>query len=127
MDKLDMILEKLDGMDSEIKELRTDMTEVKGEVKKLNEDMAEVKGEVKKLNEDMAEVKGRVKNIEFALENEIRPNIMRIAEGHVDLSRKLQMVVKTNNEFELLTVRVNVLESSVETIKKKLSRRRYVL
>ena len=113
MDKLDMILEKLDGMDSEIKELRTDMSEVKGEVKKLNE--------------DMSEVKDRVKNIEFALENEIRPNIMRIAEGHVDLSRKLQMVVKTNNEFELLTVRVNVLESSVETIKKKLSRRRYVL
>lgn len=47
MDKSDIILEKLDSMDTEIK------------------------------------------SIKLTLENEVRTNIMRVAEGHLDLSRNL--------------------------------------
>lgn len=93
MDKLDMILDKLD----------------------------EVKGEVTELKGEVTELKGKAGNIEFVLENEIRTNIARVAEGHLDLSRNLQVAVKSNNEFEILTVRMAMLESDVRMLKQKIS------
>ena len=79
MDKLDLILEKLENMDTDIK------------------------------------------SIKLTLENEIRTNIMRVAEGHLDLSRNLKVAIKSNNEFEMLTIKVNILEPEVEELKRKIS------
>lgn len=40
-----------------------------------------------------------VKDIKLTLENEIRVNIQRVAEGHLDLSRNLHEAMKHNNEL----------------------------
>lgn len=62
-----------------------------------------------------------VKDIKLTLENEIRVNIQRVTEGHLDLSRNLKEAVKSNNEFEMLTIKVNMLESEVRELKRKIS------
>ena len=59
--------------------------------------------------------------INLCLENEIRPSIMRIAEGHLDLSRKLDEALKIDQEKEKLTIRMNFLEGKVERLDKKVS------
>lgn len=47
-----------------------------------------------------------VTQIRFNIENELRPNIMRIAEGHLDLNRKLNDALKSDAEKEYLSVKV---------------------
>lgn len=57
----------------------------------------------------------------MTLENETNRNISLIAEGHLDLVRKLNDALKIENEKELLSVRVNVLENELRKVKDKLN------
>ncbi|MBQ4537554.1 MAG: hypothetical protein II994_08055 [Lachnospiraceae bacterium] len=100
MNKLDLILEKINTMDAKINTMD----------KKINT-------MDQKINGMDADIKG----IKITLENEVRPNIMRVAEGHLDLSRSLKDAMKSNNEYEMLTLRVNVLDSDVRELKCKIS------
>ena len=84
-------------------------------------DMSNLKSDISSLKSDMQDIKQDVTDIKLTLENEIRTNIKRVAEGHLDLSRDLKAATKTNNEFEMLAVRVNILESDVRKLKEKIS------
>ena len=105
--KLDLILLKLDEHDAKFELINTQLAELKA-------DMVEVKA-------DIVELKTKVNNINFILENEVRVNIIRIAEGHLDLSRNLHEAMKPNNEVEMLAVKVSMLETDVEELKRKIS------
>lgn len=65
-------------------------------------------------------VENDVTDIKLTLENEIRVNIQRVAEGHLDLSRNLHEALKIDNEKEMLAIRVSVLETELRRIKTKL-------
>lgn len=49
---------------------------------------------VKSIYDDMQEMKRQVKDIQLTLENETNRNIKIIAEGHLDLNRKLDEALK---------------------------------
>ncbi len=133
--KLDLILLKLDNhdmkfelLDAQLGEMRSDIAELKSDVAELKSDIIELKSDVEQLKADMVEVKAdivelktKVHNIEFILENEVRVNIIRIAEGHLDLSRNLHEAMKPNNEVEMLAVKVSMLETDVKELKRKIS------
>lgn len=68
---------------------------------------------VNNLEQDVSEIK-------LILENEVRVNIQRIAEGHLDLSRNLHEALKIDNEKEMLAIRVSVLETEQQKIKTQL-------
>ncbi len=104
----------------EVAILKADMKEVKEEIAILKADMKEVKEEMAILKADMKEVKEEVTKTNLIIENEIRVNIQRIAEGHLDLARNMNDVIRPNNEMEVLVVRVGVLETEVKYIKKNL-------
>lgn len=77
---------------------------------------------------DTQELKQRVSNIEnnntdikLTLENEIRVNIQRIAEGHLDLPRNLHDAMKPSNEVEMLAIKARALESEIRELKRKIS------
>ena len=61
----------------------------------------------------------RLKNIELTLENEITPNIMRVAEAHLDLSRKLDDALKIDREKEMMVVKINILHGEVRRVKER--------
>ncbi len=94
-EKLDMILSKLAKLDS----LESDMQELK---------------------QCTANIENSVTDIKLTLENEIRVNIQRVAEGHLDLSRNLHEVMKIDSEKEMLAIRVSVLETELRRIKAQL-------
>lgn len=60
-------------------------------------------------------------DIKLTLENEIRVNIQRVAEGHLDLSRNLHDAMKPNNELEMLAIKVRMLETDIRELKAKLA------
>lgn len=70
--------------------------------------------------EKLDKLENDVTDIKLTLENEIRVNIQRVAEGHLDLSRNLHEALKIDNEKEMLAIRVSVLETELRRIKAKL-------
>ena len=68
----------------------------------------------------LKEIKTDIHEIQLTLENDTNKRISIIAEGHLDLIRKLDDALKVENEKELLLLRVATLESEIKKIKKKI-------
>lgn len=110
-----------------MKELRADVTELQVEVKELRKDVTKLQGDVvefqtgmEKLSTDVERLGRKTEKIEFIMENELRPNICKIAEGHLDLSRKLDMVRVRRSEYTLLDIKVSGLQLDIREIRDKL-------
>ena len=70
--------------------------------------------------EKLSEMDRKITDIQLTLENETNRNIKIIAEGHLDLSRKLDDVLKVENEKEMLLIRVNRLENELRRLKDRI-------
>lgn len=69
----------------------------------------------------VSNIENDIKDIRLTIENEIRVNIERVAEGHLDLSRNLHDAMRPNNEVEMLAIKVRMLETDIRDIKAKLA------
>lgn len=85
-----------------------------------NEMLQAIYLDMQDMKTDIRDLKSRVSSIEMTLENETNRNIRIIAEGHADLSRKLDEALKVESEKELLLVRTNIMENDIRKIKDKL-------
>ncbi len=88
-EKLDLILSKMDQMESRMDQMEAKLNQVEADVREMK----------------------------LTIENEICVNIQRVAEGHLDLSRNLHEAIKVETEKEMLSIRVNVLESEMRRVK----------
>ena len=127
-ERFDLILAVIQGMKTDIQEMKTDMQGMKTDMQGMKTDMQGMKSEMKDMKSDMQDMKGsihrleqRVKTIEMNLENVTNRNIQLIAEGHLDLVRKLEEAVRVKEERELLLTRVNVLEGDMRRVKQQLA------
>lgn len=84
------------------------------------DDVQIIKELLQPIYDDTKNIKRRISDIESTLENVTNKNISIIAEGHLDLSRKLDDALKVENEKELLLIRVNMLENDIKKIKQRL-------
>ena len=73
--------------------------------------------DAKLIMDEISRLKQDVKEIQLTLENETNRKIQLIAEGHLDLSRKLDDVLKVENEKEMLLIRVTGLENEIRRLK----------
>ncbi len=80
--------EKLDLILSEMQNMKTEMQNMKTEMQNMKTDIQCVKSDAQELKEKAAVIENKVVDIKLTLENEIRVNIQRVAEGHLDLSRR---------------------------------------
>ncbi len=76
--------------------------------------------DLKAIESMLEPIKRDIKSIQLTLENETNRNIKIIAEGHLDLSRKLDEALKIDNEKEMLLIRVNTLENELRRIKERI-------
>lgn len=76
--------------------------------------------EIQELKQRTANIDKDVTDIKLTLENEIRVNIQRVAEGHLDLSRNLHEAMRPSNEVEMLAIKVRMLETDIRDIKARL-------
>lgn len=76
--------------------------------------------ETKNILEKLDKMKSQITDIQMTLENETNRNIRLIAEGHLDLSRKLEQALKIENEKEMLLIRVNRIENELRQIKERI-------
>ena len=76
---------------------------------------------IKEIHLEMQQVKKELRSLQLTLENETNRNIALIAEGHLDLCRRLDDALKVENEKEMLLIRVNTLENEVRKLKERIS------
>jgi vacuolar-type H+-ATPase subunit D/Vma8 len=106
-EKFDLILNKLDALNEKYDGLNE-------KYDGLNEKYDGLIYKFEGLQKDVTKIK-------LTLENEIRVNIQRVAEGHLDLSRNLHEAMRPSNEVEMLAIKVRMLESDMLEIKSKIS------
>lgn len=82
--------------------------------------MALSKEDLQAIESLLEPIKRDIRSIQLTLENETNRNIKIIAEGHLDLSRKLDEALKVENEKEMLLIRVNILENELRKIKERI-------
>ena len=104
----------------DVTELQVGMKELRADVTKLQVDVEELQTGMEKLSTDVERLGRKTEKIEFIMENELRPNICKIAEGHLDLSRKLDMVRVRRSEYTLLDIKVSGLQLDIREIRDKL-------
>ena len=126
--KMDLILQKLGGIEGglasvgeDVRSLQGDVQTLKGDVKTLKEDVQTLKEDVQTLKEDVQTLKDRVTNIEITLENETNRNIQLIAEGHLNLARKLDEALKELQPNIMYHLKVNHLDGEVTKMKRMLN------
>ena len=76
--------------------------------------------EMKLILEKLTEMDRKITDIQLTLENGTNRNIKIIAEGHLDLGRKLDEALKVENEKELLMLRVNRIENELRRLKDRI-------
>lgn len=126
--KMDLILQKLGGIEGGLASVREDVRSLQGDMQTLKGDMQTLKGDVKTLKEDVQTLKedvqtlkDRVTNIEITLENETNRNIQLIAEGHLNLARKLDEALKELQPNIMYHLKVNHLDGEVTKMKRMLN------
>ena len=72
--------------------------------------------------EEIKKLVNKVTEVQMTLENETNKEIRSIAEGHLDLSRKLDDALKVENEKEMLLLRVTHLENEVRRLKQRIEK-----
>ena len=105
------------ALKTDVSALKTDVSTLKTDVDDLKTDVSALKTDVSALKTDVDDLKLRAALIETTLENETNRNIRIIAEGHTDLSRKLDHVLQMESEKEMFLIRFNVMESEVQKMK----------
>ena len=101
---------QFDDINNQIAEMKTDIQNVKDETKQISE-----------MKTDIQKMKNEIREISLTLENETNRNIKIIAEGHFDLSRKLDKALTVENEKEMALIRINMMESEIRRINENLA------
>ena len=101
---------QFDDINNQIAEMKTDIQNVKDETKQISE-----------MKTDIQKMKNEIREISLTLENETNRNIKIIAEGHLDLSRKLDKALTVENEKEMALIRINMMENELRRIKENLA------
>ena len=100
--RMDHMDKRLDGMDKRLD----------GMDKRLDGMDKRLDGMDKRLDK----LEHATRDIQLTIENEIRPNIQVIAEGHADINRKLDEALKVENEKEIMKIHLTYLENEVRRI-----------
>ena len=127
-EKLDLILkmvhtidEKVSDLDAKVDNLETKVDNLENKVDNLETKVDDLDDRVERLESETREIRQKVTKMDLIMENELRVNIQRVAEGHLDLSRNLHEAMKPNNEIEMLAIKVRMLETDVRELKDKVS------
>ena len=133
---LQVILQKVTGMETDISGLKDDMTglktdvaglkddvaglkddvaELRSDVDGLKSDMHEVKADVAGLKTEMAEVKERVTNIEIIQETVTNRNIQLLMECQRGINDKFRRLDHVEANEESLDIRTTALEKVTRT------------
>ena len=125
-ERVSSIEERVTNIEERVTNIEERVSSIEERVTNIEERVTSIEERVSSIEERVTNIEERVSNLEesntsikLILENEIRVNIQRVAEGHLDLSRNLHDAMRPSNEVEMLAIKVRMLESDVHELKQK--------
>ncbi len=96
------------------------VTSLDGRVASLDEKVASLDEKVASLDEKVASLEHEILKINVTLENETNRSIQIIAEGHLDLSRKLNEAIKISSDVkakqEIQDIYINMHQNQLRAL-----------
>lgn len=125
--KLDLILNKLQSLENEMKSMKSETILMKDEMKSMNNETMSLKDEMKSMNNELISMNGRIENLETKTDHiqsdvtEIKGNIERIDhavnEGIVAILKTMGNKTNDNNaDIVVLNNRFFKVESKIQQI-----------
>ena len=111
---------RFDNLENRFDDLENRFDNLENKFDNLENKFDNLENRVDGLGIRVGELEADMKSIKWTLENEVRRNILTIAEGHMSLDRKLDEALKVNQENEMTILRVNVLENDMRIVKNQL-------
>ena len=105
---------------TELFEGETNMGNTKKILEKMQKGFDRLDKRMDQMDKRLDKLEHATRDIQLTIENEIRPNIQVIAEGHADINRKLDEALKVENEKEIMKIHLTYLENEVRRIKEKI-------
>lgn len=123
-EEMTMILNEISGLSARFEE-RFDRVDERFD--KVDERLDGMEGTIRSLDYRVSDMERRMDDSELnqtktrmILENDVLKSINIIAEGHLDLNRKLDEALKINQQKELMLLRISSLESDMKLVKQTL-------
>lgn len=117
---LNMIECRMTSIEGKMDSLENDVVSLEGKVVSLEGKVDSLEGKVVSLEGKVDSLESNVVSIELTLENETNRNIKIIAEGHLDLSRKLNEAIHIASDIksrqEIQDIYLNQYESKLKSI-----------
>lgn len=114
--RMENVENKIDSMDARMGVIETRMESMENRMESMENRMDFMEDRVKLLEV----LPQQVKEIQLTLENEVSKKINIIADGHLDLSRKLDEALTFQKEKERILLRVTSLEGDVQRMKSRI-------
>lgn len=108
------------ALQQDVTELRQDVTALQQDVSELRQDVTVLQQDVTELQKGSETMEKKISAIKMTQENEVLKGIYIIGEGHLDLNRKLNQILETREDRELMKLRIQYLEGEVRRIKDRL-------
>ncbi|MCD8083881.1 MAG: hypothetical protein LUE86_10325 [Clostridiales bacterium] len=112
-EKLDLLLEKVGDMDSRLDSMDNRFDAIDARLDSIESNLAALKA-------DHETTKAEVKAIRITLESETNRNIRLIAEGHINLDRKLNEALRSLHSDMMYHLKVNYFDAELQHVKEHL-------
>ena len=103
--------------------VKEEVQPIKDDINSINIRLDNMDSRLDNMESDISEIKKRTVKIEVTLENEIRPNIQLMMEGHKGIVDTMHDIKKDTVETELFATK-EVTKDNVQNIKKLQSKRK---
>ena len=119
--KLDLLLDKMSHVDTSLENIGPRLASMDSRLENVETRLENVESRLENVETHLENVENEATSIKLILENEIRVNIQRVAEGHLDLSKIFHDAMQPSNEVEMLGIKVRKLESDMKEVKRKVA------
>ena len=114
------IYDKIQSIDNRMNVMENKMNAMENKMDAMEKQMLGMQNSISGMNKEIKKLNDKTDRIEIILESETNPDIKAIAEGHLDLVRKLEDATAISKDKETIKLRVNALEREVKIIKRAL-------
>ncbi|MGN0377632.1 MAG: hypothetical protein ACI4ED_08355 [Suilimivivens sp.] len=125
-ERLDGIDERLDGIDERLDGMDKRLDGMDERLDGMDKRFDGMDKRFDRLEKQVQENTDAIRRVNLRIENEIIPSIGFIADGHLDLNRKMDRILETfeknERDKEAMTLRLNHVEGEVGRLKEKVAR-----
>ena len=111
-DRMAGVEKRLSAVDQRLDGVEKHLTVVDEHLDRMGKRLDGTEDSVKGLNK-------RLSDVQITLDEVTNRNITIIAEGHLDLTRKLDEALRVENEKEIMRIRLNLLADDVRKLKER--------